>query len=162
MTQPTIDTSPAIHVEDLRKVYGNRVAVVGLTLEVARGEVFGFLGPNGAGKTTTVKMMAGLIRPTSGRISILGRPLGDKEARRRVGFLPEQFQFFEAASFFHGGNHTILNHRDSGGIVTSIFEVLQVSENRLNAGLIANNAGNTAHIDLILCERLLRRVNFLR
>lgn len=107
MTQPTPDPTPAIHVEDLRKVYGSRVAVVGLTLEVARGEVFGFLGPNGAGKTTTVKMMTGLIRPTSGRISILGRPLGDKQARRHVGFLPEQFQFHEwlrADEFldFHG------------------------------------------------------------
>lgn len=99
--------TPAIYCQDLRKEYGSRVAVAGLSLEVARGEVFGFLGPNGAGKTTTVKMMTGLIRPTSGRLSILGRPLGDLAARRRVGFLPEQFRFHEwlrADEFldFHG------------------------------------------------------------
>ena len=98
---------PAIYMEHLRKVFGSRIAVADLTLQVERGEVFGFLGPNGAGKTTTVKMMTGLIRPTSGRISILGRPLGDMAARRRIGFLPEQFRFHEwlrADEFldFHG------------------------------------------------------------
>lgn len=101
------DAGPAIYVEHLRKTYGARVAVADLTLTVERGEVFGFLGPNGAGKTTTVKMMTGLIRPTSGRISVLGRPLGDVAARRRIGFLPEQFRFHEwlrADEFldFHG------------------------------------------------------------
>jgi ABC-2 type transport system ATP-binding protein len=104
---PGTETTPAIWVEDLRKVYGEKVAVEGLTLEVGRGEVFGFLGPNGAGKTTTIKMMNGLVRPTAGRMSILGRPLGDPEARRRIGFLPEQFRFHEwlrAEEFldFHG------------------------------------------------------------
>ena len=87
--------SPAIHVEALRKVYGTKVAVDSLTLQVQRGQVFGFLGPNGAGKTTTIKMMNGLVRPTSGRMSILGKPLGDLEARRRIGFLPEHFRFHE-------------------------------------------------------------------
>ena len=99
--------SPAIFVEDLRKVYGSKVAVAGLTLTVEQGEVFGFLGPNGAGKTTTIKMMNGLVKPDSGRMSILGRPLGDREVRRRIGFLPEHFRFHEwlrAGEFldFHG------------------------------------------------------------
>ncbi len=79
----------------LRKEYGRKVAVAGLSLQVPRGEVFGFLGPNGAGKSTTVKMLVGLVRPTSGSGTLLGRPLGDPEARRRVGFLPELFQFHE-------------------------------------------------------------------
>ncbi len=101
------DTSPAVYVENLRKVYGSKVAVDSLSLQVERGEVFGFLGPNGAGKTTTIKMLNGLVRPTSGRLSVLGRPLHDREMRRRVGFLPEQFRFHEwlrAEEFldFHG------------------------------------------------------------
>src|SRR5512141_1967283 len=56
----------AIKTEELRKVFGDRAAVKGLTLQVEQGEVFGFLGPNGAGKTTSIKMLLGLISPTSG------------------------------------------------------------------------------------------------
>ena len=66
-----------------------------LTLEVQPGEVFGFLGPNGAGKTTTLKLLMQLIFPTSGRAEILGRPAGDLEVRRRIGFLPEHPYFYD-------------------------------------------------------------------
>jgi len=62
-------------------------------MTVGRGEVFGFLGPNGAGKTTAVKLLLGLARPTSGRGTVLGRPLGDRRARRRIGYLPELFRY---------------------------------------------------------------------
>ncbi|MDE3077739.1 MAG: ABC transporter ATP-binding protein, partial [Chloroflexota bacterium] len=85
----------AITALGLRKVYGSKVALHGLTLEVPRGEVFGFLGPNGAGKTTAVKVLTGLARPTDGAGSLLGRPMGDLEARRKLGFLPELFRFQE-------------------------------------------------------------------
>lgn len=87
-------SSAAIETSDLRKVYpGGKVAVEGLTLHVERGEVFGFLGPNGAGKTTAVKMMLDLVHPTRGDVRILGRPAREPEARRNVGFLPEDFRF---------------------------------------------------------------------
>jgi ABC-2 type transport system ATP-binding protein len=66
-----------------------------LTMEVQPGEVFGFLGPNGAGKTTTLKLLMQLIFPTSGRAEILGRPAGDLEVRRRIGFLPEHPYFYD-------------------------------------------------------------------
>lgn len=85
----------AIQTWNLRKRFGNKVAVEGLTLEVRRGEVFGFLGPNGAGKSTSVKMLLGLTAPTAGRAETLGRPLGDVEARRKMGFLPEHFRFHD-------------------------------------------------------------------
>ncbi|HEX9028953.1 MAG TPA: ABC transporter ATP-binding protein [Anaerolineales bacterium] len=85
----------AIETEALRKVFGDNVAVKGLTLQVQRGEVFGFLGPNGAGKTTSIKMLLGLIAPTSGSANLLGSPLGSREARARMGFLPEHFRFHE-------------------------------------------------------------------
>jgi ABC-2 type transport system ATP-binding protein len=99
--------APAIETDGLRKVYGAKVAVDSLTLTVPRGEVFGYLGPNGAGKTTSVKMLLGLVAPTAGQARLLGRPLGDVEAKRRIGFLPEQFRFHEwlkAREFldFHG------------------------------------------------------------
>jgi ABC-2 type transport system ATP-binding protein len=69
--------------------------VKGLTLQVKQGEVFGFLGPNGAGKTTSMKMLLGLIAPTSGEAALLGKPIGDREVMSRVGFLPEHFRFQE-------------------------------------------------------------------
>jgi ABC-2 type transport system ATP-binding protein len=79
----------------LRKLYGSKVAVADLTLQVPRGEVFGFLGPNGAGKSTSVKMLLGLVTPTGGSAAVLGRPPGTPEAMARVGFLPEHFRFHE-------------------------------------------------------------------
>ena len=66
-----------------------------LTLDVRRGEVFGFLGPNGAGKTTTLKLLMQLVYPSSGRAELLGRPAGDIEAKRRIGYLPENPYFYD-------------------------------------------------------------------
>ena len=98
----------AIDTHELRKVFGAQTAVKGLTLQVKQGEVFGFLGPNGAGKTTSIKMLLGLVRPTSGSATLLGAPIGDRTMLRRMGFLPEHFRFQEwltAGEFLqlHGG-----------------------------------------------------------
>jgi ABC-2 type transport system ATP-binding protein len=82
-----------IETARLRKEYGNLIAVNDLDLQVHEGEVFGFLGPNGAGKTTTVKMLLGLVRPTSGDARVLGHAPGQPTAMRSVGFLPEHFRF---------------------------------------------------------------------
>ena len=92
---PAQSTQPAIETEGLRKEFGEKIAVADLTLQVGRGEIFGFLGPNGAGKTTSMKMLLGLTAPTGGDARLLGRPLGDREARAGVGFLPEHFRFHE-------------------------------------------------------------------
>jgi ABC-2 type transport system ATP-binding protein len=70
-------------------------ALDSLNLEVATGETFGFLGPNGAGKTTTLKLLMQLIFPTSGRAEILGRPVGDVDVKRRIGYLPESPYFYD-------------------------------------------------------------------
>jgi len=92
----------AIRIEELTKDYSigfwrrrSYRALDRLTLEIERGEVFGFLGPNGAGKTTTLKLLMQLIFPTSGRAEILGRPVGDLEVRRRIGYLPENPSFYD-------------------------------------------------------------------
>jgi len=66
-----------------------------LTLDVDAGEVFGFLGPNGAGKTTTLKLLMQLVYPTGGSASLLGRPVGDRSAKRRIGYLPENPYFYD-------------------------------------------------------------------
>jgi ABC-2 type transport system ATP-binding protein len=93
------DISPAVQTTNLRKVYRNGfVAVDSLSLSVPAGQIFGFLGPNGAGKTTTINMLLSNVYPTSGSCSVLGAPMGDIKARRRLGFLPEKFQFHEFLS----------------------------------------------------------------
>lgn len=86
---------PTIETHHLRKLFDDKVAVENLSLTVEQGEVFGFLGPNGAGKTTSVKMLLALIQPTSGSGTMLGAPLGDPDARAKVGFLPEHFRFHD-------------------------------------------------------------------
>jgi ABC-2 type transport system ATP-binding protein len=94
----------AISTQSLRKVFGEKIAVRGLTLGVRRGEVFGFLGPNGAGKSTSLKMLLGLAAPTSGNAEVLGQPIGHTETRQKIGFLPEHFRFYEwltAAELLH-------------------------------------------------------------
>ncbi len=70
-------------------------ALKDLTMEVRKGEVFGFLGPNGAGKTTTLKILMGLIYPTSGKAWIMGKDIHDVEVKRNIGFLPEQPYFYD-------------------------------------------------------------------
>ena len=85
--------SPAIQTVNLSKRFGHTVALAGLSMTVPRGEVFGFLGPNGAGKTTSVKLLLGLLKPTSGQASLLGRPIGDLQTRRKIGYLPELFRY---------------------------------------------------------------------
>ncbi len=85
--------SPAIHTVDLSKRFGKTVALAGLSMTVPRGEIFGFLGPNGAGKTTSVKLLLGLLKPTSGEAWLLGERIGDLGTRRRIGYLPELFRY---------------------------------------------------------------------
>jgi ABC-2 type transport system ATP-binding protein len=67
----------------------------GLSLSVRAGEIYGYLGPNGSGKTTTIKVLMGLIRATAGTVEIFGKPVGDVETRRRIGFLPEAPYFYD-------------------------------------------------------------------
>jgi ABC-2 type transport system ATP-binding protein len=85
--------SPAVWCSGLRKRYGRRTAVDGVSFTVGRGEVVGLLGPNGAGKTTVIKMLLGLARPDAGEVLLLGGPGSDPRARERVGYLPELFRY---------------------------------------------------------------------
>ncbi|HET9625638.1 MAG TPA: ABC transporter ATP-binding protein [Kofleriaceae bacterium] len=91
----------AIEVRELTKTYRTpfarkRVeALRGVTFDVERGHIFGFVGPNGAGKTTTIRTLMALIRPTSGSARLLGHPVGSREAKQQVGFLPESPYFYD-------------------------------------------------------------------
>ena len=84
-----------IDAVELRKEYGDVVAVEGSTFSVEPGEIFGLVGPNGAGKTTTLKMLSGLLEPTAGHASVAGFDSQDREMRRHLGFLPEDSPVYE-------------------------------------------------------------------
>ena len=86
-------STPAIDLHDVAKTYGKTTALEGLSLTVGRGELVGLLGPNGAGKTTTIKLLLGLVRPTAGSGQVLGAPLGGRQARAAIGYLPELFRY---------------------------------------------------------------------
>jgi ABC-2 type transport system ATP-binding protein len=95
-------SAPAIEIQSLTKDYAVgfwrkklRRSLDSLSLEVHEGEAFGFLGPNGAGKTTTLKLLMGIIFPTSGTARILGRPIDDVAMHRDIGYLPEQPYFYD-------------------------------------------------------------------
>ena len=124
----------AIRARGLRKVFNGKVAVRNLTLDVPRGEVFGFLGPNGAGKSTSVKMLLGLIFPTSGEAEILGCPAGDVKTRSKVGFLPEHFRFYDWLTSaellklhgrLYGMSHALLRER-----VPALLDVVGLTPHR--------------------------------
>ncbi|OGL09506.1 MAG: multidrug ABC transporter ATP-binding protein [Candidatus Rokubacteria bacterium RIFCSPLOWO2_02_FULL_73_56] len=88
---------PAVRLEGLTRRFGDFVAVDGLSLDVGRGEVFGFLGPNGSGKTTTIRMLCGLLRPSAGRGEVLGEDVR-RQARRirsRIGYMSQRFSLYD-------------------------------------------------------------------
>ena len=90
-----------IQVEDLSKTYRigfwrkSVEALRGVSFEVKDGDLYGFIGPNGAGKSTTIKILLGLLKPGSGRASLMGMPAGSPRSRKDVGFLPEQPYFYD-------------------------------------------------------------------
>jgi ABC-2 type transport system ATP-binding protein len=99
-----VEPLPPLLLDSISKIYRSPMtrrslpAVRGLSLTLARGEIFGLLGPNGAGKTTTIRMIIGLARPSAGRIRIDGRDPQDHRARRRLGYLPENPCFYDHLS----------------------------------------------------------------
>lgn len=97
LNSPTSNASKAVETFDLVRRFGDFAAVDNLNLTVRRGSFFGFLGPNGAGKSTTIKMLTGLLAPTSGRVLVLGRDLAVEplEVKRRIGVVPEDLNLFE-------------------------------------------------------------------
>ncbi|MFM8319824.1 MAG: ATP-binding cassette domain-containing protein, partial [Chloroflexota bacterium] len=90
MSDPTFPPTPLIHTDRLVKRYGDKLAVDQVTFDVYPGEIFGFLGPNGAGKTTTIKMIAGLMQPSSGIVRVGGHDVLTQPQRAKAvtGYVP--------------------------------------------------------------------------
>ncbi len=127
-----------IRLVDLTKIYRGFKAVDRLNLEVEAGKIFGFLGPNGAGKTTTIRMMAGVMKPTSGRIFINGLDLAGypSEVKRRVGFIPDRpflyekltgMEFLRFTAGLYGMNHRA-SPEDRAADLLDLFELTAWAE----------------------------------
>ncbi|KLU58648.1 putative ABC transporter ATP-binding protein YxlF [Peptococcaceae bacterium CEB3] len=104
-----------LETQRLTKMYGSAVGCAEVSLALEPGQIFGFLGPNGAGKSTFIKMLVGLLKPTSGTATVLGQPLGNSQARRKVGFLPENFRYQAWLS----GQELLSFHADLSGLSRS-------------------------------------------
>jgi len=91
------ESSVVVETRNLTKRFKDVQAVDDLSMKVRKGEIYGFLGPNGAGKSTTIKVIMGLVRPTSGQVFVNGKPTSDHdvEYRRNIGFLPERISFYD-------------------------------------------------------------------
>ena len=89
--------SPAVHTEQLTRVFGSITAVDGVTFDISRGEVFGVLGPNGSGKTTTIRMLCGLLAPTSGSATVAGFDVRtqSEDIRRNIGYMSQKFGMYD-------------------------------------------------------------------
>jgi ABC-2 type transport system ATP-binding protein len=135
-----------IETHDLSKRYGERIlAVDGLALRVRRGEVYGFLGPNGAGKTTTLRMLLGLVRPTSGTALVLGARPGSPQSLGRVGALIETPAFYP---FLSGRDNLRVLARYAGAPETRIEPILE------EVGLAARGSDRFGTYSLGMKQRL--------
>jgi ABC-2 type transport system ATP-binding protein len=126
----------AIEIKELNKRYGSRLAVDGLNLTVEEGEVFGFVGPNGAGKTSTIRILAGLLRPTSGEASVAGFSVhhAAAEVKRRIGYMPDFFGVYPDLSVqeyldFFSACYQIPEQRRSA-LIDELLELVELSHRR--------------------------------
>jgi ABC-2 type transport system ATP-binding protein len=149
-----------IQVSDLVKRYGSFTAVDGVSLDVAPGEIHGFLGPNGAGKTTTIRIVAGLLKPTAGRVVIDGHDLATEpeKAKAALGFIPDRPFLYEkltASEFlrFHAG----LYNMEGNGVSGRIAEILDVFELTGWAGELIESFSHGMRQRLVMCAAFLHR-----
>jgi len=123
-------------VRDLVKKYGNFIAVDHLNMEVERGQIFGFIGPNGAGKTTTMKIIATLLAPTSGRVTVDGIDVFKEpiKAREKIGYMPDFFGVYDNLKVmeyldFYGSAYGV-EYRERRRIAEELLELVDLSDKR--------------------------------
>jgi ABC-2 type transport system ATP-binding protein len=149
-----------IRLADLTKRYGKFTAVDAITLHVPRGELFGLLGPNGAGKTTTMRMIAGILRPTSGSITVAGIDLLDRPlaAKAKLGFIPDRpfvydkltgGEFLRFAAALYGQQGATAERR--------IDELLELFELTPWKGELTENYSHGMRQKLIICGAFVHR-----
>jgi ABC-2 type transport system ATP-binding protein len=149
-----------IATHDLVKQYGNFTAVDGVSLDVPAGEIHGFLGPNGAGKTTTIRMIAGLLKPTSGRVIVNGHDLArqPERAKASLGFIPDRPFIYEkltAGEFlrFHAGLYGV----DGPGVGDRVREMLELFELTKWEHELVESFSHGMKQRLVMCAAFLHR-----
>ena len=149
-----------IQAHDLVKEYGSFRAVDGVSLAVAPGEIHGFLGPNGAGKTTTIRLIAGLLKPSSGTISVNGHDMArePERAKASLGFIPDRPFLYEkltAGEFlrFHAGLYGI----EGDGLARRIAELLGLFELARWEGELVESFSHGMKQRLVMCAAFLHR-----
>jgi len=149
-----------IQVENLVKRYGNFTAVDGVCFDVPAGEIHGFLGPNGAGKTTTIRIIAGLLKPTSGRVLIDGHDLAREAeaAKGALGFIPDRpflYDKLTAGEFlrFHAGLYGL----EGDGVETRVAELLGLFELTKWEGELVESFSHGMKQRLVMCAAFLHR-----
>ena len=142
--------APIVQIRELTKIYVRDVigtefgqikirfknrkvaALQSLTLDVEEGQIFGLLGPNGAGKTTAIKILMGLIFPSSGTATLMGKPLGDKSVKERIGFLPENPYFYDYLKGYeflnYYGQLYGMHYRDRKKKIPELLELVGLSQ----------------------------------
>jgi ABC-2 type transport system ATP-binding protein len=153
-----------IRLTDLTKRYGKFTAVDGISLEVPRGELFGLLGPNGAGKTTTMRMIAGILQPTSGSVLVggvdmLARPL---EAKAHIGFIPDRPFVYDKLT---GGEFlrfaAALYGQDGAGVERRIDELLEIFDLTAWKHELTEAYSHGMRQKLIICGALVHRPDLI-
>ena len=149
-----------IAIKDLVKRYGTFTAVDGVSLDVAPGEIHGFLGPNGAGKTTTIRMIAGLLKPTSGTILVNKHELATEpeQAKASLGFIPDRPFIYEkltAGEFLHF--HAGLYGMDDAGVAGRVHEMLDVFELGRWENELVESFSHGMKQRLVMCGAFLHR-----
>jgi ABC-2 type transport system ATP-binding protein len=149
-----------IQVENLVKRYGKFTAVDGVSLEVPKGEIHGFLGPNGAGKTTTIRMIAGLLKPTAGRVLVAGHDMAKEPvaAKGSLGFIPDRPYIYEkltAGEFLHF--HAGLYGQDGDGVSRRVLELLDLFELRRWENELVESFSHGMKQRLVMCAAFLHR-----
>jgi ABC-2 type transport system ATP-binding protein len=149
-----------IQVQNLVKRYGSFTAVNDVSLEVAAGQIHGFLGPNGAGKTTAIRIVAGLLKPTAGRVVINGHDLqrAPEQAKASLGFIPDRPFLYEkltAGEFlrFHAG----LYGMDGNGTEARVGELLELFELLRWEGELVEAFSHGMKQRLVMCAAFLHR-----
>lgn len=149
-----------IRVEGLVKTYGSFTAVDGVSLDVAPGEIHGFLGPNGAGKTTSIRIIAGLLKPTAGRVVINGHDLATEPvaAKASLGFIPDRPFIYEKLTGreflrFHGGLYAM----DTESIEKRADEMLELFELGRWQGELVESFSHGMKQRLVMCAAFLHR-----
>src|SRR5829696_10339505 len=149
-----------IAVENLVKRYGTFTAVDGVSISVAPGQIHGFLGPNGAGKTTSIRMIAGLLKPTSGRIVVNGHDLAENPegAKRSLGFIPDRPYIYEkltAGEFLHF--HAGLYGMSGDGLDRRVREMLELFELGRWENELVESFSHGMKQRLVMCAAFLHR-----